>query len=92
MKKLVCAFFLGVVVVAAGITGLPKLRAETKLYISEDILTQILSTLEDIKSNQINMLNREDLKEIKQLSIKMEQLLYTQQQILEELHKIKVRI
>ncbi|HDL09677.1 MAG TPA: hypothetical protein ENG39_00280 [Candidatus Omnitrophica bacterium] len=91
MKRFVCAFFLGMLI-AAGLTGLPKLKAETKLYISEDILTQILSTLEEIKSNQANMQNRQELKEIKQLNIKLDQILYTQQQILKELHKIKVRI
>lgn len=91
MRKIFIAFLTGVAF-TLGIFYSPGIKAETSLYVSENVLSKILSTLEEIKANQTSIQNREESREIKQLSIKMDQLLHLQQQILQELHKIKVRI
>ena len=91
MRKIFLAFFMGVVF-SLGVSYFPRLKAETRLYVSEDVLSKILSGLEEIKANQKNMQSGKELREIKQLSLKLDQILYFQQQILRELHKIKLRI
>jgi hypothetical protein len=91
MKKILIAFLAGALF-AGGVLYSPGIKAETRLYVSEDVLSKILSALEEIKANQATTQNREELREIKQLSIKVDQLLYLQQQVLQELHKIKLRI
>lgn len=66
--------------------------AQTMFYVSEDVLNQILSELEEIRQRQEGLERKLKMEQIKELSIKMDQLMLMLEEIKAELKKIRVRM
>lgn len=91
MKKSIFLFFLALIL-GLMFMKIQKPAAETKLYVSEDLLSNILTQLQEIRNKQQVLESKLELKGIKELNIKIDRVISLEHQIRQDLQRIKVRI
>lgn len=84
--------FLISILIFLGSLYLRPAYAQTAFYVSEDVLNQILNELEEIKQRQEELESKLKMEQLKELSIKMDQLMLMLEEIKRELKKIRVRM
>ncbi len=91
MKKQFLFVFLSLIILMVFAT-MHKLAAETKRYVSDDVLDKILTTLEELKVDKKYSKSVSKTNDLSQIDEKLDRIIAEQEQINAKLHKILFRL